>query len=119
MSNKVHVKTGDTVVLLTGSAEYKYKNDGKELLTGKVLEVSPKEGKVIVEGFNMITKHVKPTQMGQAGNIVRAEAPIYACKVQLVCPKCGKPTRVGHAFEQDGDKTVKVRVCKKCGASFK
>ncbi len=115
MSNKVHVKAGDTVVLLTGSREYKYKNDDKDLRTGKVLEVSPKEGKVIVEGFNMVTKHMKPTQMGQSGNIVRAEAPIYASKVQLVCPKCGKPTRVGHTVE-DGKK---LRVCKKCGKSFK
>ena len=112
--SKVHVKTGDTVVLRTGSAEYKYKNADKDLRTGKVLEVSPKEGKVIVEGFNMITKHLKPTQMGQSGNIVKAEAPIYASKVQLVCPKCGKPTRVGHVIE--GDK--KLRVCKKCGKSF-
>jgi len=114
MSNKMHVKTGDTVVLLTGKYDYKYKNKDKDLRTGKVLEVSPKEGKVIVEGFNMITKHLKPTQMGQAGNIVRAEAPIYACKVQLVCPKCGKPTRTGSVVE-DGKK---LRVCKKCGKSF-
>lgn len=114
MSNKVHVKTGDTVILRTGKPEYKYKSKDMDLRTGKVLEVSPKEGKVIVEGFNMITKHMKPTMMGQSGNIVRAEAPIYACKVQLVCPKCGKPTRVGHTFE-DGKK---LRVCKKCGKSF-
>lgn len=116
MSNKVHVKTGDTVVLLTGKYDYKYKNKDKDLRTGKVLEVSPKEGKVIVEGFNMITKHVKPTAMGQSGSIVKAEAPIYACKVQLVCPKCGKPTRVGHVVE-DGKK---LRVCKNkdCGKSF-
>ncbi len=114
MSNKVHVKTGDTVILLTGSEEYKYKNKDRDLRTGKVLEVSPKEGKVIVEGFNMIKKHVKPTTMGQSGSIVEAEAPIYACKVQLVCPKCGKPTRVGRVIE-DGKK---LRVCKKCGKSF-
>jgi large subunit ribosomal protein L24 len=114
MSNKMHVKTGDTVVLLTGKYDYKFKNKEKDRRTGKVLEVSPKEGKVIVEGFNMITKHLKPTAMGQAGNIVRAEAPIYACKVQLVCPKCGQPTRTGSVVE-DGKK---LRVCKKCGKSF-
>ncbi len=112
--SKMHVKTGDTVVLLTGKYDYKYKNKEKDRRTGKVLEVSPKEGKVIVEGFNMITKHLKPTAMGQAGNIVRAEAPIYACKVQLVCPKCGQPTRTGSVVE-DGKK---LRVCKKCGKSF-
>ena len=111
--SKVHVKTGDTVILLTGKYEDKYtgKNDRK---TGKVVEVSPKENKVIVEGINMITKHVKPTRMGEKGGIVKTEAPVYADKVQLVCPKCGKPTRVGHIVE-DGKK---LRVCKKCGKSF-
>ncbi|WP_173537942.1 50S ribosomal protein L24 [uncultured Ruminococcus sp.] len=111
--SKVHVKTGDTVILLTGKYEDKYtgKNDRK---TGKVVEVSPKEGKVIVEGINMITKHVKPRRMGEQGGIVKTEAPVYAAKVQLVCPKCGKPTRVGHVIE-DGKK---LRVCKKCGKSF-
>ena len=102
----MNIRTNDTVIVLSGK--------DKDRLTGKVLEVSPKEGKVIVEGFNMITKHVKPTQMNQSGNIVRAEAPIYACKVQLVCPHCGKPTRVGHAVV-DGKKQ---RQCKKCGKTF-
>lgn len=115
--SKVHVKTGDTVVLLTGKDEYKYKDvedKSKGKKTGKVLEVSPKEGKVIVEGVNIITKHVKPTRMGQVGGIVKTEAPVYASKVQLVCPKCGAPTRVGHVVE-DGKK---LRVCKKCGKSL-
>lgn len=112
--NKLHVKKGDTVVLLTGKYEEKKTKDGGRK-TGKVLEVSPKEGKVIVEGINMVTKHVKPTRMGQSGGIVRAEAPIYACKVMAVCPKCGKPTRIGHAFAEDGTKT---RICKKCSAAF-
>ena len=98
--SKVHVKTGDTVVLLTGRYEDKYTGKG--------------DRKVIVEGINMITKHVKPVRMGEKGGIVRTEAPVYACKVQLVCPKCGKPTRVGHVFE-DGKK---LRVCKKCGKAF-
>lgn len=115
--SKVHVKTGDTVILLTGKDEYQYNdpnNKSKGRKTGKVVEVSPKEGKVIVEGFNIITKHVKPTRMGQVGGIVNTEAPLYASKVQLVCPKCGQPTRVGHTVE-DGKK---LRVCKKCGKSF-
>ncbi|MBP1564414.1 MAG: 50S ribosomal protein L24 [Oscillospiraceae bacterium] len=117
--SKVHVKKGDTVVLLTGKYNDKFEGNNKRK-TGKVLEVSPKEGKVIVEGINFVTKHVKPTRMGQVGGIVQAEAPIYACKVQLVCPKCGKPTRVGHTFENGkDDKQEKLRVCKKCGASFK
>ncbi len=106
--NKIHVKTGDTVVILSG------KDKGKK---GKVLEVSPTEKKVIVEGCNMVTKHVKPRRMGESGGIVKAEAPLYACKVMLVCPKCGKPTRLAHKVLADG---TKERVCKnaKCGETF-
>lgn len=106
--NKLHIKTGDTVVVLSG------KEKGKK---GKVLAVSPKESKVIIEGVNMCTKHVKPRRQGQAGGIVKAEAAMYACKVQVVCPKCGKPTRVGHKILDDGSK---VRVCKNadCGEEF-
>ena len=105
--SKLHVKTGDTVVLLTGD-----KKDRKK--TGKVLEVSPKEGKIIIEGCNLVTKHVKPRQMGEQGGIVKAEAPMYACKAMLVCPKCGKPTRVHHKVNADG---TKERQCK-CGETF-
>ena len=100
--NKVHVKSGDTVVILSG------KDKGKQ---GKVLQVSPKERKVIVEGLNIATKHVKPRRQGEQGGIVEAEAAMYACKVQLVCPKCGKATRIGHKILEDGSK---VRVCKSC-----
>lgn len=112
--NKLHVKTGDTVVLLTGKYGDKF-TDKNVRKTAKVLEVSPKEGKVIVEGINLVTKHVKPTRMGQQGGIVKAEAPIYACKVMAVCPKCGKPTKPAHKIAEDGTKT---RVCKKCGEAF-
>ena len=105
--NKIHVKTGDTVLILTG------KDSGK---TGKVLAVSPKEGKVIVEGRNEVTKHIKPRSQNEAGGIVKAEAAIYVCKVQLVCPKCSKGTRVGHKINEDG---TKVRICKHCGAEIK
>ncbi|MBP0980390.1 MAG: 50S ribosomal protein L24, partial [Oscillospiraceae bacterium] len=79
-----------------------------------VLAVSPKEGKVIVEGLNMVKKHVKPRRQGETGGIVDAEGAIYASKVMPVCPKCGKATRVGHKIE--GDK--KVRICKHCGAEL-
>ena len=106
MNNKMFVKKGDTVMIISGD------DKGKK---GKVLEVSPKEGKVIVEGINMVTKHVKPRRMGEQGGIVKAEAPIYACKVMVVCPKCNKPTRVGHSVDKDGNK---VRVCKHCSATF-
>lgn len=106
--NSLFVKTGDTVVILSG------KDKGKQ---GKVLEVSPKENKVIVEGLNIATKHVKPRQMGQQGGIVKCEAPMYASKVMIVCPKCGKPTRIGYAVAADGTKS---RVCKNadCGKTY-
>ena len=97
---KLHVKKGDTVVVISG------KSKGKK---GKVLDTSPDEGKVIVEGVNMATKHVKPKKQGQQGGILKAEAPLYACKVMVVCPKCGKPTRVGKKVLEDG---TKARVCK-------
>ena len=105
--SKMNIKTGDTVIILTGDDQ----DRGKK---GKVLEVSPKEGKVIVEGRNLVTKHVKPRKAGDPSGIVKAESAIYACKVQVVCPKCGQPTRVGHTVV-DGKK---VRVCKKCGKTF-
>ena len=104
-TSKIHVKKGDEVMIISG------KDRGKK---GKVLDISPSEGKVIVEGRNMVTKHVKPRRQGQLGGIVKAEGAIYACKVMPVCPKCDKPTRVGHKI--DGDK--KVRVCKHCGATL-
>ena len=106
MNNKIHVKTGDTVVILNG------KDRGKQ---GKVLAVSPKEGKVIVEGRNMVSEHVKPRKMGEQGGIVKAECAMYACKVQIVCPRCGKPTRVAHKTYEDG---TKERICVKCGESL-
>ena len=81
---------------------------------GKVVEVSPKEGKVIVEGANIVKKHVKPRNAQQQGGIVEAPAAMYACKVQLWCPKCKKATRAAHKIE--GDK--KTRVCVKCGAEL-
>ncbi|MCL2018635.1 MAG: 50S ribosomal protein L24 [Oscillospiraceae bacterium] len=101
--NTLHVKKGDEVMVISG------RDRGKR---GKVLEVSPKEGKVIVEGRNIVTKHVKPKKQGQLGGIVKAESAIYACKVMPVCPKCDKATRVGKEIKKD----EKVRVCKKCGA---
>ena len=108
MINKVHVKTGDTVIVLSG------KNKGKK---GKVMAVSPKEGKVIVERVNMVKKHVKPRKMGEAGGLIKAESALYADKVQLVCPMCGRPTRTGSKINAKGKK---VRTCKKsdCLAEF-
>ena len=95
----------DKVVVLSG------KDKGKE---GKVLSADPKGGKVIVEGVNVASKHMKPRKQGEEGGIIKMETPIYACKVMVVCPKCGKPTRGAHKLV-DGKK---VRVCKKCGADL-
>ena len=103
--NKMSIKKGDLVVVLSG------KDKGKQ---GKVLEVMPKSSKVIVEKVNVVSRHTKPRRQGEEGGIIQKEAPIYACKVQTVCPKCGKATRIAHKVE--GDK--KVRVCKKCGAEI-
>ncbi len=106
--NNMFVKAGDTVVLLTGDE----KDRGKK---GKVLAVSPKEGKVIVEGINVVKKHVKPRKAGDPSGIIVTEGAVYASKVQVVCPKCGKATRVGHKIDENGNKS---RVCKKCGAEL-
>ena len=103
--SKMHIKTGDNVVILSG------RDRGEK---GKVLAVSPKEGKVIVEKLNIVSKHVKPRKMGEQGGIVKAESAIYACKVQVVCPNCGKP----HNVNNDGKKTRRERICKKCGAAL-
>ena len=101
----MNVKKGDTVVVLSG------KDKGKQ---GKVLGTVPGSLKVVVEGINMVTCHIKPRRQGEEGGIVKREAAIYASKVQVVCPKCNKGTRV--AMEIKGDK--KVRVCKHCGAEL-
>ena len=102
MSNKFHVKKGDTVLVISGD------DRGKK---GKVLEVSRKEGKVIVEGLNIVKKHVKPRKMGDPGGIIEAEGALYACKVQVICPHCNKPVRVGYKTFEDGTKS---RICVKC-----
>ncbi|MCI7136129.1 MAG: 50S ribosomal protein L24 [Candidatus Limivicinus sp.] len=99
----MNIKKDDKVIVLSG------KDKGKQ---GKVLSADPKAMKVVVEGVNVATKHQKPMKQGQDGGIIKVETPIYVSKVQLVCPKCGKGTRVGHKIA-DGKK---VRVCKKCGA---
>lgn len=101
----MNIKKDDKVVVLSG------KDKGK---TGKVLSADPRNGKVLVEGVNVATKHQAPKKQGDEGGIIKAETPIYVSKVQLVCPKCGKPTRVAHKIA-DGKKS---RVCLKCGAEM-
>lgn len=103
---KLHVKKGDMVEVISG------RNKGQ---TGKIVEVSRKEGKVIVEGINIMTKHLKPKQQGVAGSLVKVEAPLYSSKVMLVCPKCNSKTRCAHEKDSDG---VKKRKCKKCSNLF-
>ena len=101
----MNVKKGDTVVVLSG------KDKGKQ---GKVLSTVPSEAKVVVEGINMVTCHLKARKQGEESTIVKREAALYASKVQVVCPKCGKATRVAHKIT-DGKK---ARICKKCGAEL-
>ena len=95
--NKMSIKKDDVVVVLSG------KDKGKQ---GKVLEVQPNPGKYIVERLNLVSRHTKPRKQGDQGGILKKEAPIYACKVQRVCPKCNKPTRPAHKLLADGKKVT-------------
>lgn len=101
----LNVKKGDNVLVLAG------KDKGK---TGKVLSADPKSGRVVVDGVNIITKHNKPRSAQVPGGIEKTNGTIDVSNVQLVCPACGKATRIGHA-ELEGKK---VRVCKKCNANL-
>lgn len=106
MTNKVHVRKKDTVMVISG------KDKGK---IGEVLSVFPNNGKVLVKGVNMITKHQKPNRENMQGGIIHREAPIFSSKVMLYCTKCKSVTRISHKLLDDG---TKVRVCKKCGETF-
>ncbi len=106
MKQKLHVKTGDQVQVLSG------REKGKR---GKIVQVSLKERKVIIEKVNLSKKHLKPRQQGAVGSIVDVESPMYASKVMLVCPKCSKPTRIAHGFDEKGKK---MRKCKHCDGLF-
>ena len=110
----MNIKTGDTVVLLTGKYADRKDENGK-IIKHKVIAVSPKEGKVLVEGVNVIHKHVKPRKQGETGGIIDAEGAIYASKVAHYCPKCEKGCRVKTVKSvENGTKTIKL-VCAKCG----
>lgn len=104
MANKIHVKKDDQVVIISG------KDAGT---TGKVLKTMPEAGRVFVEGANMVKKHQKARSQNDPSGIIEREGSIDASNVMLVCPKCGKATRVAHKVNEDGSKD---RVCKKCGA---
>lgn len=84
------------------------KNRGQR---GQVREVLPKKNRVVVQGVNMIKRHMRPTQLGAPAGIVEREAPLHMSNVQPVCPSCDRPTRVGFRVQTDG---TKVRVCKRC-----
>ena len=103
--NSLKIKKNDKVVVLSG------KDKGK---SGKVLGTVPSERKVVVERINVVTCHIKPRKAGDPSGIIETESAIYASKVQVVCPKCDKPTRVAYEIK-DGKK---VRVCKHCGAAL-
>jgi len=104
MANKIHVKEKDTVIVLTG------KDAGK---SGRVLQVNKDDGRVLVEGVNMATKHKKPRGRYQQGGIIHQEAPIHGSNVMLVCGECKHPTKAIHEIRPGGEK---VRKCRKCGA---
>ena len=99
------IKKGDTVLVVKG------KDKGKK---GKVIKVIPKEARIIVEGVNLVKKHLKPKRVGEKGKIVEIPAPLSWANVRLICPSCSKPTKAGFRFE--GEK--KVRYCKKCNKSL-
>jgi len=103
----MRIKKGDTVKVLSGN------DKGK---TGEVLEVIPKTEKIVVKGVNVRKKHVKPRKQGEEGGIISVEVAIHSSKVNVVCPKCGKSTRIGF---KEGKDNKKVRVCKKCNTELK
>ncbi len=110
----MHVRSNDQVVVVTG------KDKGAK---GKIIAAFPKTGRVVVEGVNMVTKHQKPRNAMQPGGIIKKEGAIDASNVMLVCPKCGKATRVSHkvtTVTNDAGKAQRkmIRVCKKCAAEI-
>ncbi|MGI6591063.1 MAG: 50S ribosomal protein L24 [Eggerthellaceae bacterium] len=102
----MNIKKGDKVVVISG------KDKGVE---STVIAAYPREGRVKVEKVNVVTKAIHPSATNTQGGLTKIEAPIDVSNVMLICPSCGKPTRVGHTFE-DGKK---YRACKKCGAAIK
>ncbi len=97
------IKKDDKVIILSG--KYKSKK-------GKVLKAIPKDGRIIVEGVNIVKKHRRPRKQGEKGQRIEVASPIDISNAMLICPKCGKNTRVGYKVLENKDK---VRVCKKCG----
>jgi len=103
---KMNIKKGDTVLLLTG------KDRGKQ---GTVSRALPQVEKVVVEGLNMVKKHVKPQGQTRQGGVIDKAMPIHVSNTMLICSECSKPTRVAHERRSIDGKERGVRVCKKCG----
>ncbi len=110
------IKKGDLVKVIKGRARNQYAKLGEKFAeepgVGKVIKVSHKKNRVWVEGLNLVYKHKRPDQNNPKGRIIQIEAPIHISNIMLICPKCGKPTRVGIKVLEDG---TKHRYCKKCG----
>ncbi len=107
----MHVHKNDTVMVVSGNAV------GKQ---GKVLKVFPDKNRLIIESVNIMKRHSRASQKNPQGGIIQKEAPIHASNVMVVCPKCGKTTRVGHATVTDAttNRQKKMRVCKHCKEMF-
>ena len=107
MNVEINIRKNDRVVIIAG------KDKGKN---GRVIEVRPRVGKVLVEGVNMLKRHMKANpRRGVQGGILERESPIDISNVMVLCPHCGRPTRVAHQVLNDGNRT---RSCKKCGAAI-
>jgi large subunit ribosomal protein L24 len=100
---KYRLKKGDIVVHIIGE------DKGKR---GKILSINSEKDTAIVEGTNLVKKHLRPRRQGEQGGIIEKEAPVHISNIKLICPKCGQPTRVQKAVLEDNSK---VRVCNKCG----
>jgi len=96
------IKKNDTVSVITG------KEKGKK---GRVISVDPIKNKILIERINLIKRHTKPSKKYAQGGIIEKEAPLHVSNAMLICPKCGKPTRIGNTILSTGKK---VRICKKC-----
>lgn len=107
----MNVQKNDTVKVVAGNAL------GKQ---GKVLKVFPGRSRIIIEGVNVVKRHSRPSQKNPQGGIVQKEAPIHVSNVMVVCPKCGKTTRIGRSTVRDATsgKEKKMRVCGKCNEMF-
>lgn len=99
------IKKGDKVTIIAGKDRSK---------SGPVLGIISKNNKVLIEGFNLITRHVKPKKSGEKGQKIKVPAPLSISNVKLICPKCKKATRIGYQVTEKG----KSRICKKCKASI-